>query len=901
MNPLVAKEIRILLPAYVMALLLAIVPAWLVQLDYYVGGSNITAIVLFPFGFGVAMLALSSFGREFGLKTFPLILAQPLERTGIWWTKVLLLAVAMATVFGAWCLAYTASFATGAFFITRNMPVWHDLLIVGATIVVVAFSGALWTTLLFRQVVAAFWFTILIPGAILMMVDLCGGTATVMFVAMGIYSVAGFWLAWWQFSHAQETAWTGGVINLPGWRTDNAAAEKSIRTRRPLAALFRKELQLHQLSLMGMGGLFVLHLGVIWLRKVGHATMGDTMRMALEVFGGLWFIVPVLTGSLSVSEERKLGTMQEILCLPVSSRIQFSIKLILTLILGGLLSALLFWTAEGIGGLIGAGSMFAGSTKVPFDPSLLIVQSLAFLGLAFIGFYASTLTRGIVQALAVAVATVIVIWMFFELASYLERFGIRLWAGFLVLFIALPTLIGTFTWLAWRNFRSVSENWFLWRRNLVGMAAAFVFILSTAAAIYNRVWELIVPLEPAHGPARLAGPKPTELYTSYGGEALNAILPDGRLWVDRIAYDPGRLHLAFRHEDHSKNVSDENPTGFRIGGKWISFSGNHIVGGSNWVDAVTTYRETVGIRADGTLWVSEKPRQRWDPYDNKLPSAEVPANLVRYGDGTDWKSVVVENNRSVMLLKRDGTLWNWGTNDSNYKHEWPGLRAFTPIRLGTDADWDGIFKGPRSIYSWKRDGSAWAVHYPDKLQSRQIEIAPYMAIDRVPAFDNIKWRSMAWYMGLQVGVRQDGTLWGWSPWRRTPNREIEDYQVKIRQIGTDTNWVGIAGYAQNMLVGLKADGSLWEWKYNFPYWYGNREVSQIFSMLAQSPQKLSIHTDWVAIGAGMEGGILSLAADGSLWYWWHRDPFNYSGNLAQPMLAPSRKPSKIENILAKEK
>src|SRR5437762_7602323 len=102
MSPLAAKEICLLLPAYVTALLLAIVPVWLLPND---PANTPAAIALYPFWFGAAIVAISSFGREFGLKTFPFILAQPLARTRIWWTKVGVLAVASASLFGVWCLS----------------------------------------------------------------------------------------------------------------------------------------------------------------------------------------------------------------------------------------------------------------------------------------------------------------------------------------------------------------------------------------------------------------------------------------------------------------------------------------------------------------------------------------------------------------------------------------------------------------------------------------------------------------------------------------------------------------------------------------------------------------------------------------------------------------------------
>jgi len=81
MNPLVAKEIRLLMPAFGLALMLAIVPVWLFPNPDH----KAVYIAVYPFCFGTVMLALSSFGREFGLRTFPLLLWRLLCRPGVWW------------------------------------------------------------------------------------------------------------------------------------------------------------------------------------------------------------------------------------------------------------------------------------------------------------------------------------------------------------------------------------------------------------------------------------------------------------------------------------------------------------------------------------------------------------------------------------------------------------------------------------------------------------------------------------------------------------------------------------------------------------------------------------------------------------------------------------------------
>src|SRR5262245_59513206 len=104
MKTLVKKEARLLLPAFASAFLLAALPGRLLPSDF--GGPG--PLGFGAFCFGAIMLALSPFGREFGLNTFTLILAQPSARTRIWWTKTAVLATALVTVLVVWWLSYAS-------------------------------------------------------------------------------------------------------------------------------------------------------------------------------------------------------------------------------------------------------------------------------------------------------------------------------------------------------------------------------------------------------------------------------------------------------------------------------------------------------------------------------------------------------------------------------------------------------------------------------------------------------------------------------------------------------------------------------------------------------------------------------------------------------------------------
>jgi len=855
MNPLLAKEIRLLLPAFLAALVLAVAPMCLLRTALEPAG-----IAVYFYGFGIAVLALSSFGREFGLKTFALILAQPFSRRRIWWTKVTVLTCAVAAAFGAWFLSCQA-FGPLAF---GDSP--RETMIIAGVTTLVMLAGGLWTTILLRQVTSAFWFTMLIPAAILTAVTQSGGGNRVACAALGLYSVAGLWWAGRQFLKAQETAWTGGVVAFSKlqWRGDRSRITG--RRRRPLAALIGKEMQLQQVVLAGMGGLFLLHLGVMASRKPDQNDLGSIIRIGLESVWLLWFPVPLLAGATSVADERKLGTMEALRCEPISSRVQYLIKMLFAVVVGGVLSPLLLWVADGIGASVGAGSS-KSAFGAPFDPESLAVLLFSFVAISLIGFYASTLARNLMQALAIGVGTILVFAMpFLAVGNLPSVFGIPSWRWGLLKYIEWPALVATLLWLAYGNFRRFSEDWRLRLRNVLGLTAAIVLIPTVAVGAYHRVWEFLTPLEPPHGPARLTAANRPRIIGN--GNALAVVLSDGTLWTDRIVYQSGKQVLGLGEREC-----------IRFGGKWVSLTGSHFSEGSNWLSVAPGFLETVATRADGTLWVSAQPLS----FADRSTAKRTLDQLVQFGGETNWQAAVCDNSwRSVLLLKRDGTLWRWGTNHIDSHLRWPGLRAFVPYRLGTDSDWSEIVAASGSIYAWKRDGEAWVLRPERTADGGRRELEPGRVMERRADFDKKKWKCLAQASPFQAGVLEDGTLWFWQfvgSFRALILHGQED------QLGHDSNWVAVASYGFGFAA-LKADGSLWKWDVIY-------SQTQLQWDPSENPVRLGIHNDWLALGS-LSGGVVSLAADGSLWFW--SDAY-YSDD--QPLLGPSRRPAKVADLFGK--
>ncbi len=907
MNALIRKEIRLLLPSFVITLLLAF-SVWLIPNDDGSISGLRASLVLFPFFLCPAMvvlLALSSFGREISSGTFSALLAHPISREGLWWTKTLVLGIALAAVLCVWMFSFLTHEPGGTGYEKSQ-------LIGGAALFVLAvYSGGLWGVLLFRQVASAFWFTLLIPGALCMVIvnllehhpDAIMPLLTAVLV---VYSVAGFLAARRMFLRAEDVQWMGGEIALPklfgNRRTSERTGEK--RGWRPRAALFAKEFQLHQSQLIIAGVVGLLHLGVIATRRFGSGFEDSpTLQFLLANFWLVWFAMPLLIGSAAVAEERKLGTLEGQLCLPVRRRTQFAIKLVVALVfsivLGAVMPLLLEgseilpdvkWnTAAALGNyrLVDADGIAAQVMVVLIQGTLgAISQWLPFLTLAgvaamigAISFYASSLARNTLQALAPALLGIIASWVLLLLANRVEHiFRHPLWRGPLIYLIGVPVLSVTLAWLTYWNFKRVLVGWSLWRRNIFTFVIVLAVVTTSTVALYHRAWERLTPLEPAHGPARLQTSRNLALRSVFG-DRLAIQLPGEKIWLSQITFPYAVL---------SSFLWGKRPT--------AALLGDGLIEGTNWASVALSDWDVVAVQNDGTLWVSEKPSSiaRFRPSTSQRDLTK----MVQVDDDHDWKSAVGGNFFMSFLLKTDGTLWRLGhtprerIGDMPNMHRW--LSNFKPRRLGKDSDWAEIFSlDGQSLVLIKTDERAWTFGHSgvpqiEKLRFEKEEIF----LERAPLLDRNQWRSVTAAMGprwgqFRVGVREDGTFRVFSAWQPAEGKAFGTMEVVAVdiQLGHESDWRTVSGNGE-IVVTLKADGSLWKWEWEFP-------DGPVANPKSGKAKRLSRHSDWLALAPALDG-IVSLAADGSLWLW-QFEPRYYSPE--RPLLlSVSRKPQRLGNV-----
>ena len=635
----------------------------------------------------------------------------------------------------------------------------------------------------------------------------------------GIYCAAGFFWARHLFLSAQDVPWTGGQVYLQGGRTLWPAwlAFRVKKKENRWIALIKKELQLQEVVIFLIPVLAALHVIVL---GISHFLKGHTKQWMAMSMPIIWMAsVPFLIGCVAVAEERRLNTLEGLLCMPrLSKRASFATKLIISLVLGGVLG--------------GAVPPFLENRSIHMHMDASMAIAVIVTGITF---YASTMSKGLLQAIPAAMC--IAGLMFGEFALCLkflvfEEDQIQLTSFDLLNSLWIPAMACTAILLGYQNYRCPQISPWMWLRNFLVASAVYGCAVAAAIGIYARPWEFLMALEPAHGPARLADVRGVIKGDATG--RLCVLLSDGRLWL-------GRQNL----QSHG------------VSGAFLP--------GSNWTQmAIGDSKGPVALKSDGTLW----------RIHNRSDFREI-------GIDSDWKDLT-GGFGAFLALKQNGTLWGWGKDAFNMLAAGPtfGNVFADPVRLGRDSDWVKAFLPQYcQCVGVKRDGSMWKWGYGryDKagkgVKSRPVE-------------ESIRWNlagtnwislSKSWYSNLILGVRADGTLWaeGDHP-AKLLGQVVPGGRDELVRVGDKSDWVEVNG--SRPCVALESNGTLW--------------AGTLWARGGAETKQPSKYQDWLA-SANINGMTCALARDGTITLW---NEFNNEADNGR--LAPSRKAVAWGNIFA---
>ena len=277
---------------------------------------------------------------------------------------------------------------------------------------------------------------------------------------------------------------------------------------------------------------------------------------------------------------------------------------------------------------------------------------------------------------------------------------------------------------------------------------------------------------------------------------------------------------------------------------------------TNW-NAVSASNHTLGVRTDGTLWVWGLNSKGQLGNNNIITSSQA----TRIGPETDtlWRSVSAGAEVSFGI-KKDGTLWTWGSGFGAGGVVVPLAYRSSPVKVGTNSDWEMVDAKASHGVAVRKDGTLWTWGFNAAgnlgLNDSINRSAP------IQIGDSSQWKKAA--TGLlynTIALKTDGTLWAWG--RGTYGALGLNSTVARSspvQVDTGTDWANIAA-GNDTVFAIKENGTLWAWGAGS---YGRLGLNTAINV--SSPVQIGTMSNWKTVSSHAFHTIAT-KTDGSIWTW----------------------------------
>jgi alpha-tubulin suppressor-like RCC1 family protein len=265
---------------------------------------------------------------------------------------------------------------------------------------------------------------------------------------------------------------------------------------------------------------------------------------------------------------------------------------------------------------------------------------------------------------------------------------------------------------------------------------------------------------------------------------------------------------------------------------------------SNVVGITGGWYHTVMLRSDGTVWSCG--------YNG----------LGQLGDGTTSDKntpVQVSNLSSIKMvgagqyfslaLKSDGTVWGWGDNASGQLGNGTNNSSNTPVQVSNLSSVTAIGTGLGiHAVALKRDGTVWAW---GSGASGQLGNGAN-SNSNVPVQVSNLTSVTAVAVGYQftLALKSDGTVWAWGNNNdgQLGNGTNNNSNIPV-QVASLTNVIAISGGVFHGMA-IKSDGTVWAWGYN-----GNNQLGDGTNNSSNVPVQVSGLTGMRRVAASLQHSL----------------------------------------------
>jgi alpha-tubulin suppressor-like RCC1 family protein len=229
----------------------------------------------------------------------------------------------------------------------------------------------------------------------------------------------------------------------------------------------------------------------------------------------------------------------------------------------------------------------------------------------------------------------------------------------------------------------------------------------------------------------------------------------------------------------------------------------------------------IALKNDGSIWGWGNNSNGQCGLGDTIPRS----SMVQIGTSTDWASISNNSAGNVTAaIKKNGTLWCWGSNIVGGYGNNSTAYASSPIQVGTASNWSQVVCGDAS-FAIKTDGTLWSTGWGSSGST-----------GRNTTVDSSSWVQIGsgsdWYMcdttgGSPLALKKNGTLWVWGGnfAGQIGNNTTVNVSSPVQVAGSWT----MAASSGSGYIGIKNDGTCWCWGTNSSGQIGQGNVANYSS------------------------------------------------------------------------
>jgi ABC-type transport system involved in multi-copper enzyme maturation permease subunit len=890
------KELRLLFPEWITALLLASTP-----LAFFLIGQGtspnqgslqgLQPITLLCLAIGCVWLATAILGKENNFGTLEPMLSLPITRQQLWREKCFaaFTTIGTTTVLYVACieLAYlwTPPGAVDSFSNDYRNGIGFILLCsVGPAL--------LFTSYLCRSH-EAFWMTLLAPFGILVVVVITTPESleeyqeNILTSVMIVYGLVTLWfarkriLSWEASSPANQNI----VIRLPGLRGKSVAQpSQTYEGLKAGRSILLKELRTHQLTLV-CTLLFAMIYGVAII-TLRHENWYSVVTEELIVNIRLaWLLIPTMIGAAAIAEERHLGVTSWHSTLPVSRLQQWRTKILVALGLGFVLGAIVPWPLD----YYLLNTIGSAQESGPTDPELSLLLKLLGWGspvfATIVGFYASSMARSLLQGIFFSVLITIALFFQMGIANHFINQHATVDPTLLIYLVTALVVGPVMIFHSFQNYPVQQSFRSLIKPLLAIWIVTTCLISSVTTAAFSRFWEPWLPLSPiVH---RAASPNTqAQIIRDYWGFTI--LSTSGKLY-----------HLSQQWEETPSATPSIRPIGPN----------------QTWKSVTLADRNRFAINQDGTLWTWHRSQDLPQLYqqvtgppsiiDSPIPWEQISvgtkpksgfSETYLYGlktdgsfhitqrptDGMDYKfqaiphSVgfrsIVTTDYYVLAITDEGKLAFIGTDLRYLLHEFGGFEENNQLSPSSEDPFSDHIQDLTNVTILDENTEWRTIHILENAVRMPVNGYPYHLLgsdeNRAQLASVRRFTSSTAQFPIAIFERADGSYWTheWAAKAMKGHSSTLGESHRLVQLHTNL-WKNTLPFPWNSFrfrrhIVIKQDGRLSE--------ISRTDTPELpfFPEFRQLERTLSQRKDWIAIQSFFNGGPqLAVTENDILWSW----------------------------------